>query len=93
MENNMGPWIGVINSIVGWTFFLICLAMFKNFISTGFSYALSEMLLKQCNQEQREKLVRWLADGDTVLERLEELDQKLAQDEKKTKTPVKSRRE
>ncbi len=77
----MGPWIGVISQIVGWTFFIIVLTMFKNFLTNGFSMAVAEFILKTNDVKTRQKLVRWFGNGDIILEHLKEMDEKM----KKTK--------
>ena len=67
---SMVPWIRVISVLIGWTFFIIVLSMFKNFFTQGFSMALADFLLKNCTEDQRVKLLRWLADGDLIIEHL-----------------------
>ena len=72
---SMTPWISVISLLIGWTFFIIVLSMFKSFISHGFSIAIAEFLLKNCTSEQREKIVRWFGNGEIILEHLKELEE------------------
>ncbi len=81
MENNVAPFVGVLGSIIGWSFFLIALGMFKNFISHGFSIALAEFLFKHATPEIREKIARWFGNGDLILQQLQELDAKLRPDD------------
>lgn len=52
---DMTPWIGVIGSCIGWLGFIIVLSMLKNYICTGISIAVSEVLLKTMNKEAQEK--------------------------------------
>jgi len=72
-----GPFLGIISQLIGWTFFLIALSMFKEFISKGFSMAVGEFLLKTVPLERAEKFTRWFANGDDVLGELKELKEKL----------------
>lgn len=74
---SMGPWISVISQIIGWSFFLAVLIVLKNFISHGFSMAIAEILLKSTNIDQRQKMVRWFGNGDVVLEKLEEINDRM----------------
>jgi len=74
---NMTPWITVIGAIISWFFFVIVICIFKNFISRGFSMATAEFLLKSCDKEQCEKLVRWFANGDVILQELKEIKGKM----------------
>jgi len=71
--------VKVIGSLISWTFFVIVLAMIKNFISHGFSMAIAEFLLNSCTKDQREKYVRWFGNGDVILEHLNELDKKVSE--------------
>ncbi len=79
------PFLGILSQVIGWGFFLMALGMFKNFISKGFSMAIAEYLLKVATNDQRQKIARWFADGDLVLESLQELDEKLAPGEGRKK--------
>ena len=72
------PFIGVISSVVTWIFFLIALAVLKDYISKGFGFALGEFLLKSANKEQREKIVRYFgSNGETVIEYLKGIQDRL----------------
>ena len=71
-----GAFVKIIGSCVSWTFLLIALSMFKNFISRGFSMALAEFMLNGCDENQRAKYVRWFGNGEMVLEHLKKLDEK-----------------
>lgn len=70
------PFIGLLSLIIGWSFFIIVLAMLKNFIANGFSVAIAEFLLKNCSEETQIKLVRWLSNGDLVLKELKKHENK-----------------
>jgi len=76
-----GPFLGIISQLIGWTFFLIALSMFKEFVSRGFSMAVGEFLLKNVPLDKAEKFVRWFANGDEVLKELGELKEKLKPDD------------
>ena len=73
---DVAPFVGVITTILTWSFFIIVLAMLKNFIANGFSIAIAEFLLKNCNEETQIKLVRWLSNGDLVLKELQKHENK-----------------
>ncbi len=75
------PFIGIMSQLIGWTFFLIALSMFKEFISRGFSMAVAEFLLKSVPLEKAEKFTRWFANGDGIIESLRELKEKLRPDD------------
>ena len=75
--SDVKPFIGILSQLIGWTFFLIALGMFRNFIIHGFSMALAEFLFKVADNGMREKLARWLGNGEVVLDHLKELDKKL----------------
>jgi len=76
-----GPFLAIISQLIGWTFFLVALSMFKEFISKGFSMAVGEFLLKTVPLERAEKFSRWFANGDDVLKELTELKEKLKPDD------------
>lgn len=75
------PFIGLMSQLVGWTFFLIALSMFKEFVSRGFSMAVGEFLLKSVPLDKAEKFTRWFAKGDAIIESLTELKEKLKPDD------------
>lgn len=75
------PFIGLLSQLIGWTFFLIALSMFKEFISRGFSMAVGEFLLKSVPLDRAEKFTRWFAKDDAILESLRELKDKLKPDD------------
>lgn len=75
------PFIGILSQLIGWTFFLIALSMFKNFISHGFSMAVGEFLLRSVPLDKAEKITRWFANGDEIIEALRELKEKLKPDD------------
>lgn len=76
-----GPFLGIISMLIGWTFFLVALSMFKEFISKGFSMAVAEFLLKSVPLDKAEKFSRWFANGGEVLTELKELKEKLKPDD------------
>ena len=71
-----GPFVSVISGVIFWIFFLISLGMLKNFIAYGISIAVAEILMKS-DTEMREKIVRWLAEDDKIIEHLENIDKKI----------------
>lgn len=75
------PFIGIMSQLIGWTFFLIALSMFKEFVSRGFSMAVGEFLLKSVPLDKAEKFTRWFAKGDAIIESLTELKEKLKPDD------------
>lgn len=75
------PFIGILSQLIGWTFFLISLSMFKEFISRGFSMAVGEFLLKSVPLDKAEKFTRWFAKEDAIIESLAELKEKLKPDD------------
>ena len=75
---DIGPFIGVISQIICWTGFIITLMMCRGFIATGVSIAVAEFLPRM-KQEHREKLARWLGNGEEVLEQLKVMDEKLGE--------------
>ena len=77
------PFVGILGQLIGWSFFLVALAMFKNFISHGLSLAIAEFLLKIDDDRVRDKMCRWFANGETILTTLKELDNKLDSTDKK----------
>jgi hypothetical protein len=78
---DVGPFLAILGQVIGWTFFLIALAMFKNFISHGFSMAIGEFLLKINDNDLRERLCKWFGNSDVILDHLKEMDKKLAKSE------------
>ena len=70
---DMSPWVSVIAAVVGWSFFLIAVSMFKNLISRGFSMAVAEFWLHNASDDQIQKMVRWFGNSDVILEHLKEL--------------------
>ena len=74
---SMTPWISVISQCIGWTFFLIAASMFKNFISHGLSIAIAEYLLKYGDEGVREKMLKWFADPEVIVEHLKSIEEKL----------------
>ncbi len=76
MEVSAGPFVGIIAQVIMWTGLIIVLAMFKGFVTHAFSMALSEFLFRTQDSEVRQKMTRWLANGDVVLGYLEEMDEK-----------------
>ena len=78
-----GPFVGILGQLITWSFFLVALAMFKNFITHGLSLAIAEFLLKIDDDRVRDKMCRWFVNGELVLERLKMLDEKLDSGDKK----------
>lgn len=86
---DMGPWIGVIASIITWTFFLVALAMLKAFITRGISIAVAELMVKS-DSETAQKIARWFSREEDILEVVEEMREKVMP--KKKTAATKSRR-
>ena len=86
MENeavmSMTPFIGVISQIIGWSFFIAVLVVLKNFISHGFSMAIAEVLLKTTSIDVQQKMVRWFGNGDVVLEKLNEINERIKSEQR-----------
>ena len=70
---DMSPWVSVFGAMVGWVGFIIVFGMLKNFISKGLSIALANFLLENCDEKQTEKMVRWFAKKEDVLQELKEI--------------------
>ena len=79
------PFIGIMSQLIGWTFFLIALSMFKEFVSRGFSMAVGEFLVRSVPLEKAEKFTRWFANGDAIIESLDDLKEKLQPDDMLTR--------
>ena len=73
---NMAPWIGVIGSLIGWTFFLIILGMFKGFIVSAFSMYVAELIYKISDDTKRGQLIKYLTDSEMVVEYLKEINKR-----------------
>jgi len=73
---DMGPWIGVISQVIGWTFFIIVLLTLKSFFSYGLSIVIAEAMIKVFDDSKVEKLCRWFANGKEVLAAVREVKEK-----------------
>ena len=69
--------VSVVGGIFGWVFFLMTLGILKGFICNGVSIAISEFLMKCNDNEIREKIARWLSNGDDILAFLKDIDKKI----------------
>lgn len=58
-------------------FFIIFVVMVKDFAAKMCSIAFAEYLTKMAGADVREKLCRWFANGDVVLEELKAINEKL----------------
>lgn len=76
------PAIGVISMVLMWTFFLIALSLVLGFLRQGLNAAIAEFLISHCNDEQREKYIRWFANHDRVLEEIKQINTALKKGKK-----------
>jgi len=67
-------WIFLFSKVIGGIFFLIILVIMKNFLSKGFSWAISEVLLNFADNDLRIRMCKYLANGDIIIDRLEQMD-------------------
>ena len=67
-------WIFLFGKVIGGIFFIIILIIMKNFLSKGFSWAMAEILLNFADDDLKVRMCKYLANGDVVLARLNEID-------------------
>ena len=74
--------VGLVIKLVG-----LCLIiwMLGKVLSFGVSLAFADFLYKYANQDVRERLIRWCANGNEILEELRKIDEKLGKTIKKSK--------
>lgn len=63
--------VGILQSLISWGCFFIALAIFKKFVTYGLSVAFVE-LLKMQKDEGRQKMARWFASGEAMLDYLQQ---------------------
>lgn len=79
MENatDMGPFLAILGQVIGWTFFIIVLGMFKKFISQGLSWAIGEFLFANSQDEKlQNRICKWFGNGDEIIKFLKEMEKK-----------------
>jgi len=67
-------WIFLFGKVVGGAFFIATLIILKNFISKGFSWAIAEFMLGFANDDLKVRMCKHLANGDLIMERLNQID-------------------
>ncbi len=78
---SVGPWLGVITTVIMWTGFLITLALLKGFISFGANIAIAEFMLgKGADTTTREKICRWFGNGEEIEAVLRDMDEKMSRE-------------
>lgn len=75
-EISAGPYLGVITTAIMWFGLVIVICLLKNFFVQGVSLAVAEWLLKLADNDHKEKVCRWLSNGDQVLAYLKILEEK-----------------
>jgi len=78
MENisDIGPVVSLIGHAITAGAFLIALSMLRGFIIHGISLAIAEFFIRAKDEEQMQRMCRWFAEGDEILEHLKEIREK-----------------
>ncbi len=69
--------ISILSEVISLIGIIAVLLIFRELIKRGIAMAVAEYLLRHCSTEMRLQLVRWFANGPAVLEELEELNDRM----------------
>ncbi|MAF80712.1 hypothetical protein CL628_01725 [bacterium] len=78
---DLGIFLSPVNYIIGFVGLIVVLAMLKNFIAYGVSIAVTEYLLKNADNDERMKVVRWFVKGNQILAAINLLDRRMRRDD------------
>ena len=71
---DFSAWIFLFGKVVGGIFFIATLLILKNFLAKGFSWAIAEFMLGFADDELKIRMCKYMANGDIVLDKLNEID-------------------
>lgn len=74
---DMAPIVSLVTYSIGCGTLLIALGMLRGFIVKGISIAIAEFFIRTKDEEQMQRMCRWFANGDEILEYCEDIKEKM----------------